>query len=238
MRHSEWQCSSTTGTWPGAERALERALELEPNQPYAHAYRALLASTKRDCTTTLAEVRRAIDLDPVNLLIRAEAGEVCYWIRDYAQALEYATQTLEFDPSFPRAHFVFGRVYEAQGKIDEAITEYERAGMITPAEAPEARQALRQGGPAAYHRWAFAVQLGGMGNRPPGRSSTPRAGERPYFRARSYARLGEVDKAIRSLEQAYKEHDSLLVMLKAQEWWDPLRSDARFQDFVRRVGIP
>jgi TolB-like protein len=224
--------------WHGAEQAFERALELEANHPYAHAYRALLASTKLDCATTLAEIHRAIDLDPVNLLIRAEAGELCYWIRDYAQAIEYASQTLEFDPSFPRAHFVLGRVFEAQGKIDDAITEYERAGMIMPAEVPEARQALRQGGPAGYHRWALAVQLGGMGNRPQGRSSAPHSSERSYFRARSYARLSEVDEAVRCLEQSYEEHDSLLVMTKAQEWWDPLRSDPRFQALVRRVGIP
>jgi len=170
----------------------------------------------------------------VNLTVRAEAGEICYWVRDYAQAVEYARQTLELDPSYPRAHFVLGRVHEAQGKIEDAISEYERAGMIAPAEVPAARQALQQGGAAGYHRWALSVRLGGMGNRPEDESGAVR----PFFRARIYARLGEVDEAMKCLEQAYNEHDCLLVLLKALEWWDPLRSDPRFQDLVRRVGIP
>jgi len=225
--------------WRGAERALERALELAPGFALAHAYRAVVASTKLDRNQTLAELRRAIDLDPVNLLIRAGAAEMCYWIRDYAQAVEYASQTLELDPSFPRAHFVLGRVSEAQGRIDKAITEYERAGMMTTGGATAARCALQRGGAAGYHRWALAERLGAMGSRPADGSSAPRViGDRPFFRARIYARLGEVDKAMRCLEQSYEERECLLVLIKAQEWWDPLRSDSRFTDLLWRVGIP
>ncbi len=62
--------------------------------------------------------------------------------------------------------------------------------------------------------------------------------ERPFFRAKGHARLGEVDEAIRCLEQAYEQRECTLVLLKTLEWWDPLRSDARFADLVRRVGIP
>ena len=224
--------------WSGAERALERALELEPSLSLAHAYRAVVASTKLDRATTLAELRSAIDLDPVNLLIRAEAGEMCYWVRDYAQAIEYASQTLELDPSYPRAHFVLGRVFEAQGRIDEAIAEYERAGMITRQEVTRARRALRQEGAAGYHRWALATRLADMGKRPTGESSALQVCGRPFYRARIYARLGEVDEAMKCLEQSYEERECLLALLKAQEWWDPLRSDPRFQDLMRRVGIP
>ncbi len=62
--------------------------------------------------------------------------------------------------------------------------------------------------------------------------------ERPYFRAKHLARIGEFDEAMRWLEQAYEEREPTLVMLKAHEWWDPLRSDPRFAGLVRRVGIP
>ena len=225
--------------WPGAERALERALKLGPNCPFAHAYRATLASTKLDRPETLAELRSAIELDPVNLLIRAEAGEMCYWVRDYAQAIEYASQTLELDPSFPRAHFVLGRVFEAQGRIDEAIAEYQQAGMMTSEGAAAARRAHRRGGAAGYHRWALAVRLGAMGSHPTNGSRASHPDDiTPFYCARNYARLGAVDDAMRCLEQAYEERECLLALLKAQEWWDPLRSDARFRALVRRVGIP
>ena len=224
--------------WRGAERALARALELGPNAPLAHLYRAVVASTKLDRAETLAELRSAMELDPVNLFMRAEASEMCYWVREYAQATEYASQTLELDPAYPRAHFVLGRVFEAQGNIDRAITEYVQAGMMTTESAADARRAYRRGGTAGYHRWALAARLAAMGERLTGGTTARQLGDRAFFRARIHARLSEVDEALSYLQQAYKERDSLLVLVKAQEWWDPLRSDARFQNLVRRVGIP
>ncbi len=62
---------------------------------------------------------------------------------------------------------------------------------------------------------------------------------RPYpLSARAYARLGEADSAMKCLEQSYEERECLQVLLKAMEWWAPLRSDARFENLVRRIGIP
>ncbi|MBI4877351.1 MAG: winged helix-turn-helix domain-containing protein [Acidobacteria bacterium] len=228
--------------WREAGREAERALELEPNLCYAHTYRAALAGMRLDRTTTLAELRRAIELDPVSLDVRSQAAECCCWVRDYSQAVKYATEALDLDPSYARAHFVLGRVFEAQGRIDEAIGEHERAGMITAGIAAAARRALRQGGAAGYHRWAVTARFGGrppMGSSPGGGPRMPRVlGERPYFRAKNHARLGEFDEAIRCLEQACEEREVTLVMLKAHEWWDPLRSDPRFAGLVRRVGVP
>jgi len=217
--------------WHGAERALNRALELDSNSLAGHLFRGCLASTTSDCTRTLTEMRRAIELDPLNLSCRAEAAECCFWVRDYGQAVTYALQTLELNPSFPRAHFVLGRVREAEGRIAEAITEYEQAGVIK-ADADGAQRAFQQGGAAGYHRWALRNGI----------SAAPyNAGalqDRPFFRARVNARLGEAEEALRCLEQAFEQRDCLMVLLKAQEWWDPLRSDPRFVDLVRRVGIP
>lgn len=217
--------------WPGAESVLEKALEVDTNSWFAHGFRGVLAATVLDRKRSLTEFRHAVELDPLNLLLRAEAAECCYWVREYSQATAYAAQTLELDPSFPRAHFVLGRVCEAQGRIDEAIDEYQRAGVIV-ARAEAAHEAFREGGVAGYHSWTLRAEI----------TATPQSPERfrarPFFRARVFARLGEVDEAISYLEQAYEQRECLLVLLKALEWWDPLRSDSRFQDLVRRVGIP
>jgi tetratricopeptide (TPR) repeat protein len=225
--------------WRLAEGSLEHALELDYNSSYAHLFAAIIASIKLDGATALRELGHALDLDPLNFLSRAQAAECCYWIRDYARAIEYASQTLDLDSSFPRAHFVLGRVYEAQGRIDAAITEYAHAGMITVRSAGVARRALKRFGSAGYHRWALAVRLGAMACPA---AIEPRAShgirERPFFQARNHARLGEIDEAMKLLEESYRERDCLLVLLKAQEWWDPLRGDARFADLLRRVGIP
>ncbi len=217
--------------WQGAERALECALGLDCNSVLAHLCRAALAATTLDGAGALREMRRAIELDPLSLYVRAESAELCYWIRDYAQAVEYVSQALDLDPSFPRAHFVLGRVREAEGRIAEAITEYRQAEVISTG-ARAALRAFQQGGAAGYHRWALRAGIGAA----PHNAGTLR--ERPFFAARVHARLGEVDEAIGCLEQAYEQRECLLVLLKAQEWWDPLRSDVRFADLVRRVGIP
>jgi adenylate cyclase len=225
--------------WLGAERALDRALDLEPNSPSAHLYRAAVAGTKLDSAKTLGEVRSCIELDPVNLFCLSVAGEISYWVRDYSQAAAYLSQALDLDPSFPRAHYLLARVHETQGRIDEAITGYEKAGLLTSEGAVAARRALQKGQAAGYYRWALTARFGGMGRPPADRSGVPhQAGERAVFRAKNYARLGDVDNAMACLEQSYKEHDGLLVLLKAFEWWDSIRSDARFKDLVRRVGIP
>ena len=215
--------------WPGAERAMESALVFDSNSALAHGYRAVLAASTLDRPRVRHEMRRAIELDPLNLHIRAEAGECSYWIRDYAQAVEYEHQTLDLDPSYPRAHFVLGRVREAEGMIAEAIREYERAGVITAGGA--ARRALRQRGPAGYHHWALRAGITGM-------AGVGFLGERPLYEARIHARLGNDDEAMQCLEQAYEQRECLLVLLRANEWWDPLRAEPRFADLVRRVGIP
>jgi hypothetical protein len=107
----------------------------------------------------------------------------------------------------------------------------EHAGVITSG-ASTALRALQEDGAAGYHRWALHAGI----------TSAPHASgplrERPFFHARGHARLGEIDEAIRCLEQSYEQRECLLVLLKAHEWWDPLRSDPRFTDLVRRVGIP
>jgi tetratricopeptide (TPR) repeat protein len=186
----------------------------------------------------MSELQIAVELDPVNLLIHAESGEVSYWVRDYAKAIAYALETLELDPSFPRAHFVLGRIYEAEGKILEAILEYEQARVISSQGSIEAKAAMQKSGSVGYHRWALEAQIKAMGSRPAEGSQTRPVDEHPFFLAKNYARLGKADKAMECLEQSYKEHDCLLVLLKALEWWDPLRSDPRFEDLIRRVGIP
>ena len=127
--------------WLDAERAFGRALEADSNSALAHYVRAVLAVTTLDRTRAVREIQRAIELDPLNQHVRAESRELSYWMRDYSQAVEYATQALDLEPLFLRAHFVLGRVHEAQGRIPEAISEYERAGVIA-GSAAAARRAV------------------------------------------------------------------------------------------------
>ena len=92
----------------GAQKAMERTLELNSNSCLAHGCRAVLAVSAADVPRTLDEMRHALDLDPLNLLLRSEAAECCYWVRQYATAVAYASETLELHSHFPRAHFRVG----------------------------------------------------------------------------------------------------------------------------------
>lgn len=225
--------------WERAEQAIGRAQHFEPNNALVHIYRAGVAATKLESEKTLEELHSVISLDPVNLGFLSAAEEICWWIRDYTQAIAYASQALDLDPGYPRAHFVLARVYEAQGRLDEMITEYEKAGFFTNSGVKKARRALQEGGASGYYLWALDVQVGAMGDSPvDGVKRPPSEDKRAIFQARNYAKSGDVDNAIKCLEQSYRERDGLMVLLRAWEWFDPIRFDARFQDLVRRVGIP
>ncbi len=222
--------------WAAADEALDHALTLDPSCSLAHFDRALLAAMTLDKEVAYREASVGIGLDPMNLMLRAEHAEYAYWLRDYDRATALARQALEFDPAFPRAHFLIGRVHEHREEIQAAIACYEKAGMLGDDAAAEARAALAEGGVAGFHRWSLRAGLGGQAGRPlgPGEQAPLRA----WFRARLHARLGRLDEAMTFLEQAFAEHECLLTLLRAHEFWEPLHGDPRFTDLVRRVGIP
>jgi adenylate cyclase len=222
--------------WAAASTALQHALTLDPSCSLAHFHRALLAATALDREATYREATVGIRLDPLNLKLRTEHAEYAYWLRDYDRSVDLARQVLDFDPAFPRAHFLIGRVQEHRGEILEAIASYGKAGMLTENAAAEARAALAEEGVSGFHRWSLRAGLSAPGGRR--LDAGEQAPLRAWFHAGLHARLGHADEAMAFLEQAFAEHECLLTLLRAQEFWEPLHADARFADLVRRVGIP
>jgi tetratricopeptide (TPR) repeat protein len=219
--------------WRRAREALDRAIRLEPSSSSAHALRAMAGACLMEREVTRREAERAVELDPLNLGQRAQVAETLYWVRDYEGAIRGAVETLAFDPAFPRAHFVLGRVYEAQGRIPEAIDHYRKAGLLTAHQAKAARSAFRRGGTLGFHRWALQVGFGAQG----GPATGTGAPLRPLLKAKLHCQAGNLDEAIAYLEQAYAEHEGLLILMHV-DIFDPLHGDPRFEDLVRRVGLP
>jgi TolB-like protein len=219
--------------WRRACDVLERAIRLEPSCSAAHMQRALVAAWMLDGDVAAREGDRAVELDPLNLGVRAQCAENRYWVRDYDGAIRGALETLAFDPAFPRAHFVLGRVYEAQCRIREAIDHYWKAGLLTPSLAKDAGGACKRGGARGFHQWALKVGLGAQG----GPAAGTGARLRPLWKAKLHGQAGNIQLAIDCLEEAYAERDALLVLLKT-DIFDPLRGHPRFEEIVRRVGIP
>jgi TolB-like protein/Tfp pilus assembly protein PilF len=216
--------------FPGAEKELRRAIELNPNYPAAHQFYADYLKAMGRFDEALREMRRALALDPVSLAINTGLGHVLYLSRQYDRAIEQYRAALALDPSFVQAHLWFGRPYLEKGMFAEAIAELRQAvelskgstislavlghAYASAGRGPEAREILRQ-----LEERAKATYLPS------------------YWIALIYTGLGETDTALTWLERAADERSSWLVWIKVEPRFDRLRSDPRFEVLLRRLGL-
>jgi serine/threonine-protein kinase len=217
--------------WATAEREYKRAIELNPNYPIAHQWYAVYLMSAGRFDEALAQNRRAQELDPLSLPINMTLGWVLLNARQYDQSVEQLRKTLEMDPNFMLAHHRLGLVYEQKGKYDEAIAEFRQVLNLSA------------GKPLGITALAHAYALSGK------RAEAQRTlaelqeiSKRRYVSPASialiYAALGDKDQAFTWLEKADKERDPNLARLTVDPRFDSLRSDPRFADLVRRVGLP
>ncbi len=217
--------------WPAAEREYARALELNPNYAPAHEDRAwlLIGMGKRD--EGLAEIRKAAQLDPVSPQIAFEEGWHFYQSRRYDDALASAAKALELDPDQWMAYFVRGQAYNQLGKHAEALTALKKAEEIlgdnpSPPLAEEARVYALSG------RRADALKTLDRLNALAKKTQVSK-----WVIAVVYAALGDKDRAFENLNLAYAERSFLLTFLKTEPALDPLRSDARYQDLLKKMKL-
>jgi len=215
--------------WPGAEREFKRAIELDPNYATAHHWYGFDLAAVGRFDEAIKEIRKAQEIDPLSLVINATAGWIFYYAHQYDQAIEEESKTLEIDPNFAIAHGRLAAAYEQRGMNNEAVEEYLKAETLL-GETQEEIVALRQAYTVSGTRGFWRKQL----------DLAMERSKRQYVSASAialyYARLGEREHAIQWLEKAYEERDALL-WLKGDPRWDGLRSDPRFADLIRRVGL-
>jgi len=216
--------------WVTAEREYKRAIELNPNYPIAHQWYAVYLMSAGRFDEALAQNRRAQELDPLSLPINMTLGWVLLNARQYDQSVEQLRKTLEMDPNFILAHHRLGLVYEQQGRYDEAIAEFRQVVNLSA------------GKPLGITSLAHAYAL--SGNRAEAQRTLAELQEisqRRYVSPASialiYVALGDKDQAFAWLEKADKGRDANLARLKVDPRFDSLRSDPRFADLVRRVGL-
>jgi eukaryotic-like serine/threonine-protein kinase len=210
---------------PYAEERVGRALELDANSGMAHSYAGLLAMLHGRREEARREFARTVELDPIGVWTRVEAGEMLFWMRDYDRAIDYVTQGLAREPGYPRGHFVLGRIRESQGRIPDALAEYQMAGFSAE-WIRGARRAFEAGGRSGFDRWQLSRLL-----------AQGRAAE-PLALARAYLRVGRLDDAMATLERARQTKEPMLFLLTSVEWYSPLQGDSRFVALVRRLGLP
>jgi len=216
--HLDWD-------WPGAEREFQLALRLDPNNVTAHQWYADYLDCLGQFDKAIAELKRAQSIDPLSLIVSSTLARVYRDARQYDRAVEQSRKTLELDPNFPHAHWTLGLAYLGKAMCQEAVTELQMARDLGRTPVFEA---------SLGHAYAAA----GDRSRALGVAENLKRGRPHAFGiAQVYAGLGDKKLAMEWLDQAYKEHDRGLVMLKFDGLLDNVRSEPRFQELMRRVGV-
>ncbi len=216
--------------WAGAEREFKRAIELNPGYAdgrYFYAFVYLSEMGRHD--EAIAEMKQALETDPLSLIINANLGQIYYHARRYDQAIEQGRKTLEIAPDFVVAHANLIDVYEQKGMYPEAIAALKTLGEQGQQEAALLEAAYRAAGARGYWQKRLDLSLDRL-----------KRGEyvKPTTIPRIYVGLGDKERAFEWLEKAYADRDSELVELRAEPGYDPLRADPRFRDLLRRMHFP
>jgi DNA-binding winged helix-turn-helix (wHTH) protein/TolB-like protein/Flp pilus assembly protein TadD len=218
--------------WGASENKMKRALELDPDSADAHLFYAHLLSNTGRHAEALAEAKRARELDPLNLRINALEGQFLIHAGRTDEALTRLHETLEMESNYFLAHLYASSAYIEKGMYSEAISEARKAREISGARSTHSEAflgyALAKSGKEAEARSVLKGLL---------KSSAERYVPGSHI-ALVYNCLGERDEALAWLEQSYARHDPGMVFLKVEPKWNNLRSDTRFQDLVRSVGLP
>jgi serine/threonine protein kinase/Tfp pilus assembly protein PilF len=228
--------------WAAAERELKRAIELNPNDEVAHTVYAYYLHSMGRADEGLAEMKRAYELNPLSIRINSGLADMLAFAhahRQYDQAIEQFRKTIELEPAqwiLGSIYWHLGAVYEKKGMYVEAIAEYQK-GMNLSGDSDLAA-AFEQAYKASGFREAKRVVMQKNLKKMIEVSKRERVPPLPF--AFIHADLGEKEPAFEWLEKAYEERSSALVHLGdgIACTCDALRSDPRFADLLRRIGLP
>ena len=222
IKRNEWD-------WSGAESGFKRAIELNPNLAAAHANYASYLLIMGRTAEALAENKRAQELDPLRIAIKSGEGLILYFARRYDEAIQVLQNVITMQPDYANAHVYLGYTYAAKGQYAEAVAAYQK-DIDLEGEIPST---------LCYLGYAYAKS----GKRDEalailGKLKTTKEHVSPAELATLYAGLDDKEAALDALERAYEARDIQMQYLKVEPTYDALRTEARFQDLVRRVGLP
>jgi tetratricopeptide (TPR) repeat protein len=216
--------------WKRAEAEFKRAIELNPNNSSAHLWYAWYLMSLGRAEQALAETKLAQRLDPLDTLVNTNAQWPYFMARKYDAAVDGSRSILATDPNFAFAHSTLSIVYGLLRRFDEAIAEARAAvqlddgllhvAILADAYAQagrriEAQNTLRDLESVSSRRYVCGYEV-----------------------AIAYSSLGNRDRAFQWLEKAYNDRADCMTNLRADPRFDSLRPDPRFQEMIRRVGIP
>ena len=174
----------------------------------------------------IAEMRKAENLDPLSLIISADVAEILLVAHLNDEAIEQSRKTVDMDPNFAIAHYELGQAFVQKHNYNEALAEFHKAVDLSGGSIL-CRSNLAYAYAVANKRNEAVKILNDLKTR-----STHNASDIALI----YVGLDEKDQAMKWLGKAYKEHFNPSILLRPA--FDPLRSDPRFQNLVRRIGLP
>jgi eukaryotic-like serine/threonine-protein kinase len=219
----------------GGEAEFKKALELDPSDATAHQwYGEALAYMGGRAQESIDEVNRARQLDPLSPIIGHAQAEAYFYDRQFDKAIEAEKKVIADNPNFPAAYGGLGFSYWSEHKYPQAIEAYRMSGRVADDKnfievAAAMDEGFRSGGWPGALRRAIEVSLAQR------KANTEYVA--PYGIAQYYADLGDKDHAFEWLNTAYQEHDVFLFSIRTDFTMDSLRSDPRYAEMVRKVGL-
>ena len=200
--------------WSEAESEFRRAIELNPNNAAAHYFYAIgcLIPMKR-IDDALEQYQTALSLDPLSSIVNTNYAVLLMEGRRYPESLAQFQKVLERDPNFHPAHYKLSQLYATTGRFAEAVSEIQKIVSKPGSWSADAKsyRELLQDFKGTDRSAAVAV---------------------------AYAISGERDQAFEYLEKAYSDGDNELLLVIRYPALDPIRSDPRYADLLRRLGVP
>jgi serine/threonine-protein kinase len=216
--------------WAKAEEEHRRAISLNPNYPTAHHWFAIYFDTKRQFDDALKEIKRAQELDPLSPVISNNVAFVYLLKNELDLAIEQFKRIIELDPNYPDVHDGLGFAYLKQRRYQEAIAEFQKTVELS--------------GSASRYQGDLGYCYAAMGRRAEAQAILKKLEEK-YARREAngqslagvYASLGDNDQAFAWLEKDYQQRSGYLPNITWRFAFDDLRSDPRYADLVRRMGL-
>jgi TolB-like protein/tetratricopeptide (TPR) repeat protein len=226
-----WSAGGFDWDWAAAERGLRHAIALKPQYGPVHIWYSHLLRALNRTEESHAESRRALECDPLGLVLNMHLGWHHLYSRHYQKAVEQLLKTLELDHTFIMAHVFLGQTYEQTGELPSAVREFEAAAELSQRH-PTYLADLGHAYAVAGRRADAQAILDEM----------TRVSSHRYVAARAIAEvhlgLGDVDQAFAWLDKAFEQRNGWLIHIRENPRYDRLRTDARYLDLVRRMNFP
>jgi tetratricopeptide (TPR) repeat protein len=225
--------------WPGAQKEFLRAIELNPNSARAHRrYAGYLRNMKRQ-PEAIAEMEKAVNLDPLSLEMNHFLGLFYVVGGDYERAMQQFRRVIEMDSNDGQSRFGLAGLLAGQGKYEESIAQFEKGQILIGVNPDKAvrnaaalRHAFQTSGAKGYWKEYLALELRSV-NEP------NQYGFGKINIAEGYARQGDKDEAFAWLEKAYQAREGIpLSLINSSPYLQNLHGDPRYSDLMRRLGLP